>query len=92
MALKPTTVTLKELAELSLQYLAKNPDLLAEFMIQSGIDPKGLRRFIGTDEFAHGLVDHVVSNEPLLLAIAAENKLKPESIVAAWAKLHQAEG
>jgi hypothetical protein len=33
----------------------------------------------------------VVSNEPLLVAVAAENQLKPETVVAAWAKLHHTE-
>ncbi|MDO8360553.1 MAG: DUF3572 domain-containing protein [Devosia sp.] len=92
MALKPTTVTLKELADAALQYLARNPEQLADFMVQSGIGPESLRRLVGTNDFAHGLIDHVVSNEPLLLAVAAESKLKPESIVAAWARLHQPEG
>jgi hypothetical protein len=91
LALKPTQVSIQELAELCLDHLAQNPDQLAEFMVQSGIDPQGLRGLIGTDGFAHGLIDYVVSNEPLLLAVAAEGRLKPESIVQAWAKLHHTE-
>ena len=47
---------------------------------------------IGSDGFSHGLIDYVVSNEPLLLAVAAGSGLRPENIVAAWAKLHQHEG
>lgn len=91
MALKPATLSLGDLAGLCLDHLAKNPEQLAEFMVQSGLDPASLRKLIGTTGFAHGLVDYVVSNEPLLLAVAAENKLKPESIVATWTKLHRHE-
>ncbi len=91
MALKTPAPTLEELADLCLQHLAQNPEQLAEFMGHSGIDPQSLRRLVGTTGFAHGLIDYVVSNEPLLLAVAAENHLKPESIMQTWAKLHHTE-
>ena len=90
-ALKPAKITVKELADMCLQYLVQNPEQLAEFMVQTGIDPQSLRSLVGTDGFAHGLIDYVVSNEPLLLAVAAQNQLQPESVVAAWAKIHQHE-
>jgi hypothetical protein len=61
-------------------------------MGQSGLDPQSLRRLVGTHDFAHGLIDYVVSNEPLLLAVAAENRLSPEAIMHVWQKLHVAEG
>ena len=66
MALKPAQITVKELADLCLQHMVQNAEQLAEFMVQSGIDPQSLRGLIGTDAFAHGLIDYVVSNEPLL--------------------------
>ncbi len=91
LALKPAKITVPELADLCLQHMIQHPEQLAEFMAQSGIDPQNLRGLIGTDGFAHGLIDYVVSNEPVLLAVAAENRLQPESVVAAWAKLHQHE-
>ena len=91
LALKAAQITVKELADLCLQHMVQHPEQLAEFMAQSGIDPQHLRGLIGTDGFAHGLIDYVVSNEPLLLAVAADSKLQPESVVAAWAKLHQHE-
>ena len=91
MALKTPTPTVKELADLALQHLANNPDQLAEFMVQSGLDPGSLREAIGTNGFNHGLIDYVVSNEPILLAVAAESHFKPEAIMQAWAKLHHRE-
>ena len=91
MALKTPQPTLKELADLCLQYLAQNPEQLAEFMVQSGIVPQDLRRLVGTDGFAHGLVDYVVSNEPLLVAVAAEARVSPETVMRTWAKLHATE-
>ena len=91
MALKTPQLTLKELADLCLEYLAQNPEQLAEFMVQSGLAPNDLRRLVGTDAFKHGLVDYVVSNEQLLLAIAADATLSPETITRIWAKLHATE-
>lgn len=91
MALKTPQLTLEELAELCLQYLAQNPEQLAEFMVQSGLAPNDLRRLVGTNGFRHGLVDYVVSNEQLLLAIAADATLSPEAITRTWAKLHATE-
>ena len=91
MALKTPQLTLKELADLCLEYLAQNPEQLAEFMVQSGLAPNDLRRLVGTNTFKHGLVDYVVSNEQLLLAIAADATLSPETITRIWAKLHATE-
>ena len=91
MALKTPQLTLKELADLCLQYLAQNPEQLAEFMVQSGFVPADLRGLLGTDGFAHGLVDYVVSNEPLLMAVAADSSVSPEAIARTWAKLHATE-
>lgn len=91
MALKTPAPTPQELAALGLQYLAHNPEQLAEFMVQSGLDPSSLRRVVGTESFARGLIDYVVSNESLLTAVAAEAKLSPELIMRTWAKLHASE-
>jgi hypothetical protein len=91
LALKTPQPTLKELADLCLQYLAQNPEQLAEFMVQSGLTPGDLRGLVGTDGFAHGLVDYVVSNEPLLMAVAADSSVSPEAIARTWAKLHATE-
>lgn len=60
-------------------------------MVQTGIGPDNLRRLVGTDGFAHGLVDYVVTNEALLVAIATDAQIRPESITQAWARLHRHE-
>lgn len=89
MVLKPAAPSLERLAELCLDHMVRNPDQLAEFMVQSGLDPQTLRGLVGTEGFAHGLIDYVVANEPVLLAVAGEAHLAPETIVGAWAKLHR---
>jgi len=89
--LKTPTPTPGELADLCLQHLAQNPEQLAEFMMQSGLSPDQLRKLVGTDGFARGLIDYVVANEPLLLAVAADAKLSPEAVMRVWGKLRATE-
>ena len=84
-------IRLANLADACLSHLVDNPEQLAEFMVHSGLTPSTLRGLVGTDAFAHGLIDYVVSNEPLLLAVAASQGWSPESIGKAWTRLHAAE-
>jgi hypothetical protein len=90
LALKALTPTPQELAEFCLNYLVENPEQLAEFMGHSGFDAASLRRAIGTKSFGSGLIDYVVSNEPLLLAICAANSMQPDTAMRVWAKLNPA--
>ena len=41
---------------------------------------------MGTKSFALGLLDYVVQNEELLLAVSASSSLQPETIMRVWAK------
>ena len=86
MALKAPQPTLQELADLCLNHLAQNPEQLADFMSIAGFSADRLRAAIGTRSFALGLLDYVVQNEPLLLAIGQQNALQPETIMRVWAK------
>jgi hypothetical protein len=88
--LKVPQPTAAELASLCLNHLAENPEQLADFMGITGISPDDLRKGIGTASFSRGLIDYVVQNEPLLLAICAANHLQPESVMRVWAKLNPA--
>ena len=90
MALKVPQPTASELASLCLNHLAQNPEQLADFMGITGLSPDGLRTAIGTQSFGRGLIDYVVQNEPLLLAICAANHLQPDSVMRVWAKLNPA--
>ncbi len=90
MALKTPQPTLDELAEACLDHLVKNPEQLADFMRTTGLEPDELRRAVGTTSFARGLLDYIVQNEPLLLAICAGSALRPETVMRAWAKLNPA--
>ena len=86
MALKAAQPTPEEIADLCLTHLVQNPEQLADFMGIAGFSPDGLRKAIGTKSFALGLLDYVVQNEPLLLAISQQSALQPETIMRVWAK------
>ncbi|RYE86815.1 MAG: DUF3572 family protein [Hyphomicrobiales bacterium] len=78
------------LADLCLGHLAENPEQLGEFMVQTGTSPDAVRRSAGTDSFGRGLIDYFAQNEPLLLAVCANNRISPESFMRVWAKLNPA--
>ena len=73
-----------------LGYLAENPSQLAEFMGITGYSPDGLRKVAGTPELDVGLIDYFAQNEALLLALCANNSLKPDDFMRVWARLNPA--
>jgi hypothetical protein len=91
LALKELQPSLDELADLCLTHLAQNPEQLADFMGIAGLSPNGLRKVLGTKSFALGLLDYVVQNEALLVAISQANAMRPETVMRVWAK-HNPEG
>ncbi|MDB5505766.1 MAG: hypothetical protein JWR75_404 [Devosia sp.] len=77
------------LADLCLQYLAENPEELANFMGYGGYDPEGLRRSVGSPQLRAGLLDYVAENEPILLAVCANAAISPESFMRIWHRLNR---
>jgi hypothetical protein len=81
-------VEVAELADLCLGQLAEDSGQLAEFMGYVGYDPTSLRRAVGTQQLATGLIDYFAANEPLLLALCANRGLKPEEFMRVWHRLN----
>jgi len=77
-----------ELADLCLGQLAEDPAQLAEFMGFAGYDPTALRRAMGSQQLAHGLIDYFATNEPLMMALCANHGLKPEDFMRVWHRLN----
>jgi len=77
-----------ELADLCLGQLAEDPGQLAEFMGFAGYDPTSLRRAVGTQQLATGLIDYFAGNEPLMLSVCANNGLRPEDFMRVWHRLN----
>jgi len=76
------------LGAMCLGYLAENPPQLAEFMGLTGYSPDALRAAAGKPGLDRGLIDYFAQNEPLLLALCANNNLKPEAFMRVWARLN----
>jgi hypothetical protein len=87
---KSPGLTAEILAGLCLGHLAEDPALLAEFMNVTGYTPSALRTAVGSDQLGRGLIDYFAQNEPLMLALCANNALKPDDFMRVWAKLNPA--
>jgi hypothetical protein len=87
--LKPQRPDLAALADLCLSHLAEDPELLGQFMTETGYDPQGLRKALGTSGLQAGLVDYFARNEPMMLALCTAQNLRPEDFMAVWHKLNR---
>ena len=67
----------------ALGFLAGNPQRLARFLQLSGLNPEGIRAAATDPAFLAGVLEHVTSEEALLVAFAAEAAMKPEDIARA---------
>ncbi|MEN3930738.1 DUF3572 domain-containing protein [Microvirga sp. W0021] len=70
-----------------LNALAIDPERLGRFIDMTGLRADTIREATRRKEFWIALYDYIASDEPLLLAIAAEIGEKPESIIAAQQRL-----
>jgi Protein of unknown function (DUF3572) len=77
----------EQLAIAALGFIAAEPERLGRFLALSGIGPESIRTAAREQNFLLGVLDHVVADEPLLLAFAAEGGLDPEEVARARAVL-----
>ena len=90
MALKATQPTLDDIADACLAHLVENPEQLADFMTVTGWSPTALQRAAKDGSLAPGLLDYVVQNEQLLMAVCQSASVSPEAVMRVWAKLNPA--
>ena len=67
----------------ALTFLAGNPERLGRFLALSGIGPADLKAHAAEPAFLGGVLDHLLSDEPLLLAFGKECDLPPEAVAQA---------
>ena len=63
-----------------LVFLGDDPERLERFLGSSGLDIADLRRMAATQAFAESLLDHLCSDEPLLVAFAETKGYDPASV------------
>ncbi|QCI68199.1 DUF3572 domain-containing protein [Phreatobacter stygius] len=71
------------LAVRALGFLAAEPERLDRFLALAGIDIAAIRDAAGQPGFLAAIMDYLMTDEPLLLAFAANEDLKPEAVVRA---------
>jgi hypothetical protein len=69
-----------ELAITALAFLAGETERLERFLALTGLEPQSLRAAAREPGFLLGVLDHVASDEALLLAFANENGIDPEDV------------
>ena len=77
---KPRLPDTRELVVEVLVFLGEDPERLRRFLNSSGLDIADLRRVAATSAFAESLLDHLCSDEPLLVAFAETKGYDPASI------------
>ncbi len=81
--LKPTKERLdaeraETIAAEGLAFLAEDPSRLVRFMRDTGIGPDELRAAAGSRDTAIAVLEHLLSDESMLLVFTSEKGLQPE--------------
>lgn len=86
----------KEAAEFiaiqAVRYMAQNPEAFGSFLVYAGVGPADLKASIQSPEFLAGVLDYLMTDEPLLLDFAKTMDLRPQDIVKARLLFPGAEG
>jgi hypothetical protein len=72
-----------ELAVVAFQFLAADPARIARFFNMTGISSETIRSAAEEPRFFAGVLDHVIGDEPLLLAFCRERGVDPNEAVEA---------
>ncbi len=67
----------------ALAFLSEDESRLVRFLELSGLRPETLRTAAASPDFLAGVLDHVASDEVLILALAQSLRVKPEAIMEA---------
>ena len=76
-----------DIAVQALVFLAQDMDRLGQFLALSGLDPSRIREAAQDPGFLTGVLDHLLADEKLLVAFAANSGLRPERVAEARAAL-----
>lgn len=82
----------EEIAVLAFTWLAGEPERLEAFLTVTGLTPETIRVASRGDDFLVAVAEHVVRDEALLVAFAAQNGLDPAHTGAALCALAGLDG
>jgi hypothetical protein len=78
----------ESLAIQALSFMAGDPERLGRFLAVTGIGPDMIRKAAADPAFLAGVLDHVVADEPLLVAVAEHAGVAPQALERAQAVLN----
>jgi len=76
-----------EIANACLSHLINEPELLGQFLGETGTSPAELRAGI-TEDVKTGMMDFFAHNEPAMLAVCANAHISTEQFMRAYYKLN----
>jgi len=85
--MRPNRKTAEMLAIQALGFLAAEPKRLAAFLNTTGIAAEDIRAAARQPDFLAGVVEHMLGNEGLLIAFAADAGIDPAEVARASAAL-----
>lgn len=85
--MRPSRETAENLAILALSFIAAAPDRLAGFLNMTGIAAEDIRAAAREPRFLAGVLEHMLGNEGLLIAFAADAGIDPAEVGSASAAL-----
>jgi hypothetical protein len=70
-----------------LAFLAGDEERFHRFLLSTGTTPDDVRRRAGEPDFLSGVIDHLLTDDALLIAFAEDAALEPAAVVAARRRL-----
>ena len=67
----------------ALTFIATEPERLGRFLALTGIGPEAIRAAAREPDFLLGVLEHLMSDESLLLEFANQNEIDPEDVARA---------
>jgi hypothetical protein len=86
-ASRPTRKAAEMLAIQALAFVAEHPQSLSRFLDTSGISVEALRSAAREPGFLRGVLEHMLGDEPLLLAFAQSAGIDPAEVARAASAL-----
>lgn len=83
MAHRPDRLDAEDIAIRALGFLASDPERLDRFLSLTGLGPENLRAAAQTPGFLASVLDHVASDESLLMALAGNLGVSPDAVARA---------
>jgi hypothetical protein len=80
---KLTRALAEDMAVAALTFIAQDDERLGRFLALSGLESGNLREAASEPGFLVGVLDYLSSDEPLLLAFAANFQIDPTAIATA---------